>query len=147
MNTRTFITAAAAVALLGTWAYRNQTATHKTKIAVITLVSHPILDAVQSGCLAELASQGFTDKNTEFIFANANGQTNDTSTIARSTNAREPDVVIAISTPMAQAMIASKPKCPVVFGAVTDPYGAGLVKRDSPQTNGSVSGSSDAVPY
>lgn len=56
-----------------------------------------------------------------------------------------PDVIIAITTPMAQA-VAKVARCPVVFAAITDPVGAGLVKSLE-QGEPNITGTSDAWPY
>lgn len=121
-------------------------AADKNTIAISTLMPHPALDAVQQGLKAELADQGFIEgKNVEYIIQNANGQIQLAVSIANDLAARNPNVIVAITTPMAQAVV-KVAKSPVVFGAVTDPVGAGLVTSlDKGET--SVTGTSDAWPY
>lgn len=115
-------------------------------IAVATLMSHPALDAVQESMRQQLQREGFEEgKNVRFLVKNANGQMPLTANIASELAAQNPDVIVAVTTPMAQAVVKSA-KSPVVFAAVTDPVGAGVVKSlDQGEPN--VTGTSDAWPY
>jgi putative ABC transport system substrate-binding protein len=115
-------------------------------IAVATLMTHPILDTVQTNMIEELQREGYVDgKTVRIIFRNANGQMQVVPSIADELVAQNPDLIIAITTPMAQAL-KKIARCPVVFGAVTDPVGAGLVSSlDQGETM--ITGTSDAVPY
>lgn len=118
----------------------------KTVIAVANLMSHPILDAVEDSMMQELAKNGYVEgERTHFIRRNANGQMQAVPTIVNELAAQKPDIIIAITTPVSQAAV-KVAKCPVVFGAVTDPVGAGLVKALD-QGEPMVTGTSDAVPY
>lgn len=115
-------------------------------IAIATLMSHPALDAVQENMKKELEKLGFHDgKNVRYVIRNASGQVQLAANIATELVAQEPDVIVAITTPMAQSVLKTS-RCPVVFAAVTDPVGAGLVKSlDEAETN--VTGTCDAWPY
>ena len=115
-------------------------------IAIATLMSHPALDAVQENIKKELEHQGYIEgKNLRYIIRNANGQIQLTANIASDLVAQNPDIIIAITTPMAQA-VAKSARCPVVFAAVTDPVGAGLVKSLE-QGEPNITGTNDAWPY
>jgi putative tryptophan/tyrosine transport system substrate-binding protein len=115
-------------------------------IAIATLMSHPALDAVQDNLKKELERQGFQEgKNVRYVVKNANGQIPLTASIANELAAQNPDIIVAVTTPMAQA-VAKTAKCPVVFAAVTDPVGAGVVKSLE-QGEPNVTGTSDAWPY
>ena len=54
------------------------------------------------------------------------------------------DVIVAIATPTAQAAANVSSDIPVVFSAVSDPVGAGLVK-DMDKPGGNITGTSDEV--
>lgn len=115
-------------------------------IAVATLMTHPALDEAAKGMKEELAAKGFKDgQNVKFIERNANGQVQVAANIARDLAAQNPDVIVAITTPMAQA-VAKTAKVPVVFAAVTDPVGAKLVPSLT-QAKENITGTSDAWPY
>ncbi len=115
-------------------------------IAIANLMSHPILDTVQENLLAELKREGYEDgKNVRIILRNANGQMQVVPSIANELVAQDSDIIIAITTPMSQA-VKKVAQCPVVFGAVTDPVGAGLI-ASLDQGEEMITGTSDAVPY
>ena len=96
-------------------------------IAIATLQTHPILDAVQKGVIDELTSDGYANGiRARYILLNAEGNMGQVAAIADEVAARNPDVVVAISTPVAQAIV-KKFKGEIVFGALTDPVGAGVV--------------------
>ena len=115
-------------------------------IAIATLQTHPILDAVQKGVIDELTSDGYANGiGARYILLNAEGNMGQVAAIADELAARNPDVVVAISTPVAQAIV-KKFKGEIVFGALTDPVGAGVV--DSLDgSNPKVTGTTDAIPY
>jgi putative tryptophan/tyrosine transport system substrate-binding protein len=118
----------------------------KYTIAIGTFMAEPSLDAVQQGLRAELTDEGFvSDKNVDYVVQNANAQQQLVATIANSLANRDPNVIVAITTPIAEA-VAKVAKAPVVFAAVTDPVGAGLVASlDKGESN--ITGTSDAWPY
>lgn len=115
-------------------------------VAVVNLQIHPILDAVQKGVLDELERNGLVDgQGARFIIRNANGDMQHVATIASELRSHEPDVIVAISTPVAQA-VAKAWDGLIVFGALTDPVGAGILKSlDTGETK--ITGTSDALPY
>ena len=115
-------------------------------VAITTLMMHPALDAVDRSLRAELAKRGYREgENIRYISRNANGETTLAASIARDLESQSPDVTVAITTPMAQA-VEKVARGPVVFAAVTDPVGAKLVPAlDQPKEN--ITGTSDAWPY
>jgi putative ABC transport system substrate-binding protein len=146
-RTRFTLIAIAAVAAAAIWWSQPHKTSGKT-IAVVTLMSHPALDALKSAALNELEAQGYAKGDINLIERNANGQVTEAATIARSLAADKPDLVIAITTPVAQATVAANLQCPIVFSAVTDPVGAKLVASTTTGAgNGMVTGASDAWPY
>src|SRR5690348_16969784 len=73
-------------------------------IAIATLMTQPALDAVQNEMKAELAREEFIEgKNGTFIEKNASGQANLAPVIAKDLVSRNPNVLVAITTPMAEA--------------------------------------------
>jgi len=116
------------------------------EIAIATLMPHPALDAVQKNLIEELGREGFVEgKNVRYLIKNANGQIQLAANIASELSTRNPDVIVAITTPMAQA-VAKTARSPVVFAAVTDPVGAGLVAAlDKGEEK--ITGTCDAWPY
>lgn len=116
------------------------------KVAITAIVEHPALDAVRKGAIEELAAQGFQDGvNVKINFQSAQGNTATAGQIAKQFVGDNPDVIVAIATPSAQAAAAATDKIPVVFAAVTDPVAAKLVpSMEASNTN--VTGVSDMLP-
>ena len=115
-------------------------------VAIITLVAHPALDLLQNNVRKELESQGFGEANgIRFEVRNASGQMQLLSTIASEIAAKNPAVTIAITTPVSQAIVKAV-RGPIVFSAVTDPVGAGIVASlDSVRDD--LTGVTDSWPY
>ncbi|UKJ73086.1 ABC transporter substrate-binding protein [Azospirillum brasilense] len=140
--TRLFLAAAtAAVALTSATAFA-QTKT----VAITAIVEHPALDATRDGVIEALKAAGYTPGDTLKVeYQSAQGNPATAAQIARQFAGARPDVIVPISTPSAQAVVASTRDIPVVFTAVTDPVGAQLVRSlDKPGAN--VTGVSDMAP-
>ncbi len=115
-------------------------------VAIVQLVEHPSLDAVHQGIVDELADAGFVaNQNFKLDYQNAQGNPATAAQIARKFIGDTPDVIIAISTPAAQAVAAATRDIPIVFSAVSDPVGAKLV-RDMAHPEGNITGTSDLAP-
>ena len=115
-------------------------------VAVTAIVDHPALDACRKGIHDALEAAGFKDgKNLKFVYESAKGSTDAATAIARKFVRDKASVIVAISTPSAQAAVAAAAAIPVVFAAVTDPLGAKLV-RDMYTPGGNVTGVSDLAP-
>jgi putative ABC transport system substrate-binding protein len=121
-------------------------AAEKVVVAVTAIDQHPALDACREGIGDALKAAGYEDgKNLKFIFESAEADFAAATEIARRFARDKPDVIVPISTPSAQAVVAATIGTPVVFAAVTDPLGAKLV-RDMSQPGGNVTGTSDLSP-
>lgn len=97
-------------------------------VSVSSIVEHPALDSVRDGIKKGLNDAGYTEeKGLKWQFQTAQGNTAIAAQIARKFVGDESDVIIAISTPSAQAVVAATKKIPVIYSAVTDPVAAQLV--------------------
>lgn len=115
-------------------------------MAVSQIVEHPALDATRQGLLDGLKERGYEQgKNLEFTYQTAQGNPAIGVQIARQFVGEQPDVLVGIATPTAQALAAATRTIPVIFTAVTDPLGAKLVKNLE-QPAGNVTGLSDLTP-
>ncbi|MCA8277278.1 ABC transporter substrate-binding protein [Burkholderia sp. AU30280] len=134
---RSITAGVAALALAG--------AAHAQTVKVLSIVDHPALDAIRDGVRAELKAQGYGDDKLKWEYQSAQGNTGTAAQIARKFVGDRPDVIVAIATPAAQAVVASTKSVPVVYSGVTDPVAAQLVKGWGPSgTN--VTGVSDKLP-
>lgn len=115
-------------------------------VAVTAIVEHPSLDAVRDGVKDALAEAGYKEgEGLKFVYQSAQGNPATAAQIARQFVGDEPNVIVPISTPSAQAVVSATRDIPVVFTAVTDPLVAQLVK-DMEKPGGNVTGLSDMSP-
>ena len=115
-------------------------------VSITQIVEHPALDAVRNGVKDALAEKGFKEgENISWEYQSAQGNPTTAAQIAKKFAGSNPDVIIAIATPSAQAMVASARNSNIIFSAVTDPVSAKLVKAwDQPSPR--VTGVSDLTP-
>jgi len=114
-------------------------------VAVTAIVEHPALDSVRDGVQAALKEAGFeVGKNLKWQYQSAQGNTGTAAQIARKFIGDNPDAIVAIATPSAQAVVAATKTVPVVFSAVTDPVAAKLVPNWEP-SHTNVTGVSDLL--
>jgi len=132
--------------LLGALAFGTPAFADEAYVAVTAIVQHPALDACRDGIRDELKANGYEEgKNLKFVYESAQGNPGTAVQIAQKFVGENPTVIVPISTPSAQAVIAATSDIPVVFTAVTDPLGAKLVANlDKP--GGNVTGISDLSP-
>jgi putative tryptophan/tyrosine transport system substrate-binding protein len=110
-------------------------------VAVTSIVRHPALDAVREGLRLGLSQTGH-GPDLAIVDEDARGNPAIAAQIAERFVAAAPDVIVAISTPSAQAVVAATASLPIVFAAVTDPLAAGLV-ASLERPGGNVTGVSD----
>ena len=118
----------------------------KLKVAIVQLVTHPSLDEITSGIKESLASHGYKEgDNLEIDFQNAEGDMNLLHNISEEVVAKEPDLIFAITTPVAQSLQQATNKIPIVLAGITDPVSAKLVTALD-KTDGNITGVSDFAP-
>jgi len=93
-------------------------------ISVSQFMLHPALDALLKGFKDALQGEGLQIKYSIHI---ANGDETANVAIAKRIALEHPDLVLAISTPSAQACLKNLPHATILFSAVTDPVAAGLI--------------------
>lgn len=116
------------------------------RIAISTIVEVPALLATKDGILQGLKEKGYeVGVNLEVDYQSANGKMDTQLQIAKKFIGSRPDLLMPITTPTSQAMIAGNHGLPVVFTTVTDPVKAKLIPQYI-QPGGNVTGVSDAAP-
>lgn len=115
-------------------------------VAITAIVEHPALDSIRKGIIEELEREGFINgKNVKIDYQSAQGSTATAAQIARKFVGDKVDIIIPITTPSAQPVVAATRSISIVFSGVTDPVSAKLVKSWEPSgTN--VTGISDHKP-
>ena len=115
------------------------------KIGVIQLVEHKSLDIIYNSFKDELKELGYVDgENVKITFQNAQGDISNITSIVQGFEGDKQDVVVGIATPVAQGAMSLTKTTPVVFSAVTDPIGAGVLTDMNAPDKG-MTGTSDAV--
>lgn len=115
------------------------------KVGILQLMEHPSLNTIRESIIKGLADEGYTDgENLEIDYKNGQNDMTNMKTIAQAFVADKCDVIVAIATPAAQAVLSETTEIPIIFAAVTDPVDAELVDSlENP--GGNVSGTSDEV--
>lgn len=116
-------------------------------ITVNQYVHHPNLEKTYKG-IEDVVNKWAQDngKKVSFDLQIANGDVSTATQIANQQVLKNPDIMLALATPSAQACQRATNKIPIIFGAITDPVKAGLVTSlTKPGAN--ITGSSDEWPY
>ncbi|MBQ7752528.1 MAG: ABC transporter substrate-binding protein [Treponema sp.] len=114
----------------------------QVKIGIAKIVQHPALDDVERGVMDAVKAAGIDAK---YDLQNANGDINTANQIAAQYRDERVDVAVGIATPIAIALANTMKDTPIVFGTVTDPLGAGLVKTLE-HGDRNITGMSDELP-
>jgi putative ABC transport system substrate-binding protein len=115
------------------------------KVGLVQLVEHPSLDTIRESIINQLGKDGYKDGDNMVIdYQNAQNDMANLKTICQGFTADECDLIIAITTPAAQAAYGETKDIPIIFSAVTDPVAAGLVKSLE-EPGGNITGTSDQV--
>jgi putative ABC transport system substrate-binding protein len=122
---------------------KTETEAEPPKVVVFTLLSYPILDQSITGIKNSLKQNGFDENSIDLVELNAGGQFQMVDSMAREALLVSPDVIIPVSTPVAQAVArAAGPDQAIVFSTVTNPSDIGFDGSDR-----NMSGVSDVVNY
>lgn len=115
-------------------------------IGVTQFVEHPSLDAAYKGFQKALEEEGL---NVTYKEENAQGDMNNSQTIATNLVGENVDLIFANATPSAQAAVNATSDIPIVFTSVTDAVGAKLVdsmEKPGGNATGTVDMHPDAIP-
>lgn len=117
----------------------------KKKVGIIQIVEHPSLNEIRESIIKELAAKGFKDgENITIDYQNAQNDQSNLKAIAQKFVNGKYDLIIAIATPSAQAVVSQTKDIPILFSSVIDPIGAGIISNFE-KPGGNVSGTSNAV--
>lgn len=117
-------------------------------IGLSQLLSHPALDATREGIIDGLADAGYVEgENLEIDYQNSELDMSLVATIAQQFVSDKVDVIVTIATPNSLAAIsaAEGTDIPVVFTAITDPVGSGMVADWDNHPDENVTGVSDMI--
>ena len=118
------------------------------KIGISQLVTHPALDATREGIIDGLAAGGYVEgDNLEIDYQNSELDMSLVATIAQQFVSDKVDVIVCIATPnsLAAASAAEGTEIPVVFSAITNPVGEGMVSGWDSHPDQNITGVSDMI--
>ena len=113
-------------------------------VGISSIVEHPALNAIRDGIIDYLEASDLSD-SIVVDFKCAQGDMKLAKSIADQFVSDNVDVIIGISTPIAQACAGATTEIPVLFSAVTDPVGAGLIEKMG-FNDQNIAGISDLTP-
>jgi len=121
----------------------------KYQIGILLPVEHGALNNATNGFIDALSTNGFVDKqNIDIIIKNAQGKSDDQKTMAKSL-INSCVLTLGLGTGASQDLAAAQKnkgsQNPILFTAVTDPVGEGLVESME-NTTGLITGASDNIP-
>jgi putative ABC transport system substrate-binding protein len=111
------------------------------KVGITQIIEHPALNLIYEGIVDKLQEENI---EIEVDHQNAQGLFQNAVIIAKKFNL-ECDYIIAITTPSAQAAKTEIKEKPLIFSAINDPIGAGLIEHYG-KNNGNIAGISDMLP-
>ncbi|WP_070119412.1 ABC transporter substrate-binding protein [Bacillus marinisedimentorum] len=115
-------------------------------VGVTQIVEHPSLDAAFEGFKAALEEAGLKEgEQVEYDVQIAQGDQNNSQTIANNFKSDGVDLIFANSTPSAQSALNATKNIPIVFTSVTDPVGASLVPSMD-EAGANITGTTDTHP-
>lgn len=114
-------------------------------IGLAQIVDHPSLNTIREAMMDEFEELGYKDGDTIIVnYQNAANKTSNLDSIMAGYEADNVNAIVAIATPTALAAQNYADNIPVIFSAVSDPVGAGLVETiEAP--GGNITGTSDEV--
>lgn len=114
-------------------------------VGIVQLIDNGAFEDMREGFIQRMRDQGYDESKMTFHYSNAQGDSTNLNTICQELVDSEMDLVVAIATPAAQAMVNLDSDIPVFFISVSDPVGARIVTNmDSPDKN--ATGTSNAIP-
>jgi len=118
------------------------------EIGISQLLTHPALDATREGIIDGLAAGGYVEgDNLEIDYQNSELDMSLVATIAQQFVSDKVDVIVCIATPnsLAAASAAEGTEIPVVFSAITNPVGEGMVSGWDSHPDQNITGVSDMI--
>lgn len=117
----------------------------KLKVGIIQLVDNGAFTDMREGFTEELERRGYGKDKLVINYKNAQGDATNLNSICQEMADSKVDLVAAIATPAAQAMVNLDSDIPVIFISVSNPVGAGLI-TDMEKPDKNATGTSNAIP-
>ena len=129
----------------GNGSQQADSADDKLKVGIVQMIDNGAFEEMREGFIAELEAKGYGEDKVDIVYKNAQGDATNLNTICQEMVDSDVDLVAAIATPAAQAMVAMESDIPVIFISVGNPVGAGVItEMEHPDKN--ATGTSNAIP-
>lgn len=117
----------------------------KLKVGIIQIVDNGAFEDMRNGFMARLEELGYTEDKIEFEYKNAQGDMTNLNSICQDMVNKEVDLIAAIATPAAQAIVNMESDIPIIFISLSNPVAAGVItEMETPDKN--ATGTSNAIP-
>lgn len=123
----------------------GQTASEPLKVGIIQLIDNGAFADMREGFIAELADNGYGEGKVIIDYKNAQGDATNLNSICQEMVDSKVDLIAAIATPAAQAIVNMESDIPVIFISVSNPAGAGII-TDMEKPDKNATGTSNAIP-
>jgi putative ABC transport system substrate-binding protein len=114
------------------------------RIGVVQIADHAALNSARDGFMDVLAESEIAER-VVYDLQNAQGDQSTGQAIARKFASDQVDLILAIATPVAQAVANVTTEIPILITAVTDPVAAGLAESLE-RPGGNITGTTDMNP-
>lgn len=133
-------------ALLTSCSENNNSSNDTVKIGIIKIVEHSSLNTIEQAIIKQLGELGYVNgENANITAISAQNDPSNVPAIMENFVSDNTDIVIAITTPVANVALNYADQVPILFSAVSNPVEAGLTSSlERPDKN--VTGTCDAVP-
>jgi putative ABC transport system substrate-binding protein len=117
----------------------------KLRVGIIQIVDNGAFEDMRNGFMARLEELGYTEDKIEFEYKNAQGDMTNLNSICQDMVNKEVDLIAAIATPAAQAIVNMESDIPIIFISLSNPVAAGVItEMETPDKN--ATGTSNAIP-
>lgn len=100
------------------------------KIGIAQIIEHPALNSTRKGIMDRLNQEGYREgEEVQYLYKNAQGNFENALSIMQTFKAQHVDVVVALTTPVAQAAQKVFSDTPIMAADITDFVVAGLVEE------------------
>ncbi|SHI93526.1 putative ABC transport system substrate-binding protein [Dethiosulfatibacter aminovorans DSM 17477] len=123
----------------------EEATSEKIQVGIIQIVDNGAFEDMRNGFMARLEELGYTEDMIEFDYKNAQGDMTNLNSICQEMVNRDVDLIAAIATPAAQAIVNMETDIPVIFISLSNPLAAGVI-TDMEKPDKNATGTSNAIP-
>lgn len=114
-------------------------------VGIIQLIDNGAFTDMREGFIQELKDKGYGEDKVVIDYKNAQGDATNLNSICQEMTDSKVDLIAAIATPAAQAIVNMETDIPVIFISVSNPTGAGII-TDMAKPDKNATGTSNAIP-